>query len=84
MILPQGINLRAWANSLFVDFPNDNIPILLQEEDWKEWGNQLIQAESFFSNNAPTTETYNDWQPWANHVFYVMNNSNANQGVPNV
>jgi hypothetical protein len=85
MILPIGINLRNWANSLFVDFPNDDIPILTQEANWKEWGNRLVQGESFFRNNAPSTDIYGDWQPWANHVFYVMNNSNADgNGETNV
>jgi hypothetical protein len=79
MILPIEINLQNWAASLSIDFPNDDIPILTQEENWKEWGNQLIQAESFFNNNAPSTDIYNDWQSWANHVFFVMNNSNADQ-----
>lgn len=83
MILPIGVNLRNWANSLFVDFPNDNIPILTQEANWKEWGNQLVQSESFFRNNAPFTDLYDDWEPWANHVFYVMNNSNADENGEN-
>lgn len=79
MILPIETTLRNWADSLFIDFPNDDIPILITEDNWKEWGNQLIQADSFFDNNAPSTDVYNDWQQWANHVFYVMNNSNANE-----
>ena len=83
MILPIAINLKNWANSLIVDFPNDNIPILTQEENWKQWGDRLVQSRSFINNNAPSTGLYDDWQSWANHVFFVMNNSNADE-VSNV
>jgi len=77
MILPLGINLSNWAASLFIDFSENDIPMLLDETDWKSWGNRLVQSEAFFLNNAPSPISYNDWQSWATAVFYVMNNSNA-------
>ncbi len=77
MILPVGINLTNWAASLFIDFPESDIPILMDESDWQQWGNTLIQDEAFFRNNAPRADNYKDWQTWAMDVFFVMNNSNA-------
>jgi hypothetical protein len=75
MVLPEFINIYDWASSLIIDFPNDNIPLLLDESNWKAWGNLLIQEERFINNNAPSTDTYEDWNRWAFDVYFVMNNS---------
>lgn len=75
MMLPQFTNLTTWANSLIIDFPKDNIPFLDKEENWHQWGNNLIQCNSFIKNNAPSTNTYEDWKPWAQRVFFCMTNS---------
>ncbi len=73
MIQPIRIDLNKWASSLVVDFPNDNIPIL-KNDDWKTWGNDLIQENSFYVNSAPSTFGYPDWNSWAKAVFYTMAN----------
>lgn len=72
MVLPDRISLKAWAASLVVDYPDDNIPFLFNEKQWKEWGNRVVQEDSFSDNNAPSTGDFNDWQKWAKAVFYVM------------
>jgi hypothetical protein len=72
MVLPERISLKAWAASLVIDYPNDNIPLLFNEKQWKDWGNLLVQEDSFSDNNAPGTGDFNDWQSWAKAVFYVM------------
>lgn len=78
MILPIGINLTNWAASLIIDFPESNIPILTNEREWRRWADELVQDEVFLINNVPSSFSYKDWQTWASHVFYLMNNSNAN------
>lgn len=74
MMLPEFTNLPMWAASLIIDFPDDNIPILTDPDDWKRWGNFLIQEDSFIKNNAPGTDTFDDWQSWAQNVFFTMAN----------
>lgn len=75
MMLPNFAPLKVWADSLYIDFPTDNIPRLTDEDDWKRWGNFLVQENSFVNNAAPGTQSYNDWKVWAQAVFYVMANN---------
>lgn len=75
MMLPEFTTLSQWGTSLFIDFPNDNIPILVNENDWKSWGNFLIQENSFDENNAPGTDDFDHWQSWAQALFYAMENT---------
>ena len=72
MMLPNFAPLSVWADSLFIDFPNDNIPRLENEDDWKRWGNFLVQENSFVNNGAPGTQLYSEWKTWAEAVFKVM------------
>lgn len=71
MILPYFISLIDWANSLLIDFPADNLPILYND-DWKSWGNEIIFAPSFERLNAPGTEFYEDWRDWAMALYSAM------------
>lgn len=72
--LPQRITLTNWAAALEIDFPEDNVPALSDEENWKEWGNLLVQENSFTRNGAPGTSGYSDWESWARAVYYTMAN----------
>jgi len=74
MMIPRFTTLKQWAHSLVIDFPSDNIPILRNEEDWKGWGNMLIQENSFSSAGAPGTQNYSNWVEWAKDVFHTMAN----------
>jgi hypothetical protein len=74
MMQPTMVTLKQWVASLIVDFPTDNIPILLDEDKWKEWGNTLIQQSSFLINGAPSTNLYDDKFKWALDVFKCMSN----------
>ena len=75
MMIPDFTNLSTWASSLIIDFPYDNIPFLIDEENWKDWGNSLVQENSFSENNAPGTESYDNWKSWASTVFFTMANT---------
>ncbi len=74
MIIPDQIELMDWSASLVIDFPNDNIPILMKDEDWRVWGNELVLATSFANNNAPGPNIYTDWKQWATALYFVMAN----------
>lgn len=69
---PVFTNLSNWAASLIIDFPDDIIPILYNEDNWKEWGNQLVIADTFLQNNVPGTGTFNTWEAWATEVFLTL------------
>lgn len=74
MIIPTYMSLKDWSATLMVDFPTDNIPMLLNEDDWKEWGSNLIQCDSFLENSAPAPTIYDNWRDWSMNVFYAMEN----------
>jgi len=74
MVQPIGIDLLTWAGTLFVDFPNDDIPVLIEESEWKSWGDDLIDCNSFALNDAPPTFRYEDWRIWAWEVYSTMAN----------
>ena len=69
MVQPRYITLSNWAASLVIDFPDDDVPILMNEKDWKKWGNRLVECSTFAQNAAPGTAFYKDWQSWAMDVF---------------
>jgi hypothetical protein len=74
MMMPTNTDLRTWASSLVIDFPNDNIPFYPGDSDWKTWGNFLIQENSFLANQAPGTSHFSDWKDWALAVYRQMAN----------
>lgn len=74
MMIPLGVSLKNWAASLIVDFPKDNVPALINDSHWQQWGDLLIQEDSFAINGAPGTLGYSDWKSWAQDFFYSMCN----------
>lgn len=73
-MLPILTDVKTWAAALIIDFPDDNIPYLYDENEWKKWGNMLVQENTFANNGAPGTGRYDDWQKWAQAVFKAMAN----------
>lgn len=69
MIIPIGIGLTDWAASLLIDYPDDNLPILYTEEEWKDWGDTVIGAPSFDRLNAPPPGLYDNWHDWAMALY---------------
>ena len=47
MINPSLVGLKEWADSLIVDYPDQNVPILLFEMDWQRWALELIKSSIF-------------------------------------
>lgn len=72
MILPKNVSFKQFASSLVVDFPNDNIPFLSSDENWREWGDRLVQENSFSNNGAPSTKGFSDKTEWAQALFKTM------------
>jgi len=74
MMIPRFTTLKKWADSILIDFPTDDVPILTDEDRWKDWGDLLVQEPSFSKSGAPGTSTYSDWNQWAQDVFLTMAN----------
>lgn len=74
MVIPINVDIKDWWDSLAIDFPDDNIPILNDKNDWKTTGNFLVQENSFAIQGAPSTFAFDEFQAWAMEVFNTMNN----------
>jgi hypothetical protein len=74
MVIPINISIELWAAKLIEDFPYDNIPVLKSNEEWKSWGNTVIQENSFATNAAPGTDKYQDPNDWMMAVYSSMLN----------
>lgn len=75
IVQPVGISLSYWAATLVQDFPESNIPILYNEDNWQRWGNQLSAVTEFLEQDVPGTEGFSDWNSWADAVFQCMQDS---------
>lgn len=69
IIIPQYIDFKTWANNLFIDLPDLNIPIADSEENWKGWALRLIEENTL--NSVPLPNTFSNWKLWAD---YFVNN----------
>lgn len=71
MVIPEFISLVDWADNLFVDYPHQNLPILLEEKNWKEWAEILVGTGSFAQRQCPPPQE-DDWKLWALTVYIIM------------
>jgi hypothetical protein len=71
MITPPKNDIAQWSANLTVDLPKDDTPILFPDnmDNWKEWGNILIQTTTFDANSAPDTKHYDNIEDWAKAAF---------------
>ena len=68
--LPVGIDLQRWADSLILEFPTDEIPILTDPDQWRDWAERLMECSSFQA--VPHPDFYPDWTLWAFGVVAVL------------
>jgi hypothetical protein len=82
MVMPKYITLKNWAGSLNIDYPNDILPILRNEEEWEEWATIVANTGSFKNAAIPTPTSLkkeqnnnepSNWNEWAKIVYYIMN-----------
>lgn len=83
VIWPEYIELKLWAAQLIVDYPNDPIPLLTDENKWQEWGAILANTGVFQKASIPTpfsisqgkkNDNFKSWQDWAKIVYNLMAN----------
>lgn len=72
MINPKGISFVYWANTLTTDFPNDTIPKILDESQWRWWGDIVASSPTFVRSGAPRTADFSNPQEWAERLYAVI------------
>lgn len=73
MIIPKnGGSFNEFSSSLIIDFPKDNIPNFRNEKDWREFGNLLVQENSFSKNGAPSPNGFKNRIEWEQALFQSM------------
>jgi hypothetical protein len=73
VIIPtKGGSFYEFCSSLIIDFPKDNIPILKNDADWRNFGNMLVQENSFAINGAPSPNGFKDRTTWEQAIFQSM------------
>lgn len=81
MVIPKFISLIDWADNLFIDYPKENLPILLFEDNWEEWGEILVGTGQFLERACPSPlvtadaekkRVYDDWIQWADQIYMIM------------
>ncbi len=68
-IIPQNITFVEWANQLRNSFPNENIPIVNKENDWRGFMAMLSSNRCFEDKYLPYVVGYSDWRQWASQFL---------------
>lgn len=83
VLRPEYISLRNWVGALINDFPEENIPLLDDEDKWEEWAMKLANTGVFKRANIPgpfslsqgkREKKFEAWQDWAKVVYMLMTN----------
>lgn len=73
MIIPnKDTKVSDFFQSLVIDFPTDNIPLVVSEDNWQIYANSLAQEDSFSNNGAPGPNGFDDKTKWMQAVFHSM------------
>lgn len=84
VVWPFNIDIKYWAACLVADFPNENLPILENKDNWQEWGTIIAGTGVFQRANIPAplsfkngikVEVFNEWEKWAKVVFTIMSDN---------
>lgn len=72
--MPLGITFELWAESLIVDFPQENIPLYIKGQDWRLWADFIAELTTFADNNTPGSLGFKTPILWAKAVYNNMVN----------
>lgn len=81
IVYPEYIGLKDWAASLFIDYPKEFLPQLVDEDHWQDWGACLISTgvfsraglpSPFDYKNGPRKDNFSSWQEWARTVYMIL------------
>lgn len=72
--LPLKISFQSWATSLFVDFPDYEIPIPPKDEEgWRDWAYAVIYDNNIKNVPIPDKITYPDKKDWITWAEFFIN-----------
>lgn len=72
MINPYGMSFIYWASTLTQDFPNDTIPIIADESQWRDWGNIVAGSTTFARAGVPRTESFSASLEWTERLYELL------------
>jgi hypothetical protein len=73
MIIPsKSTSFKEFVESVVIDFPNENIPISTNENEWRNWGNFLVEKTPFAKNGAPSPNGFRTRTEWEQAIFETM------------
>lgn len=90
VIWPEYIELKNWAAALIIDFSDENLPILDDEEKWQEWGTVIAGTGIFAKGGVPSpvsiregrkSVSFDKWDEWAKIVYNIMANDPGDKNV---
>lgn len=64
-ILPLNIDFVTWASGLRDSYPDEPIPIMSSEKQWKEFPDMLLYNRCFNQYQIPDVVGFTDWRDWA-------------------
>jgi len=70
IVNPNGINFVDWASSLVIDLPDLDIPVINDEDEWKQWALFVIEENKL--GQFPLPENFSNWREWANYLTNYM------------
>lgn len=71
-ILPVQISALAWFAELSRDWPNENIPGLYHETEWRDVAARIVELPTFQAKGAPSPDAFADWSSWATRFVEVV------------
>ncbi len=69
IIIPINISFVEWANQLRNSFPNENISIVKNENDFFNFSAMLQSNRCFEGKIIPDVAGHTDWQQWASEFM---------------
>lgn len=88
IVYPYGIDIIDWFDSLLIDFPKENLPVLRFPEEWQEVGSRIVGIGEFAKRICPSplridekgkSDNYSSWEEWAKDVYSIMILYNLNE-----
>lgn len=79
---PQYISLKRWSAEFLRIYRNERLPILLDEDKWKDWANIVAGYDIFRKKNIPyasgKSHKFENWEDWAKEVYIVLIKNRGN------
>ena len=73
LMWPERVSLEQWAGYLAEVYPDESIPVLNNDKDWKEWAGIICSSGVFQEVGVlPPSSKDNKWDMWAKNLYILM------------